>query len=182
MRCLFGNKEKRVLLPRWGQLYFFLKVYCGYDLEYIISASFTFSFYMTTEKNYLTRLQPVIDSSWFTIDEGTYVYALVPEVTHAEKHLMVVRDAEELTVLTETGNLPMINYQQRNKDNWKLLNIRCGNPFYCVGFIAHITGILAEAGIDIVLVSTFSKDLVLVLEADLERAVKVLVDAGFTQQ
>jgi hypothetical protein len=137
---------------------------------------------MITEKNYLTRLQPVINSSWFTIDKGTYVYALVNEVTLAEKHLMIVRDIDEITVLTETSNLCNINYTERNKENWKLVNIRCGNPFYCVGFIAHITGILAEAGIDIVLVSTFSKDLVLVMEKDLQHAVRILIDAGFKEQ
>lgn len=134
---------------------------------------------MISEKNYLHQLQPVIDSSWFTIDEGTYVYTHVKEVTDAEKHLMVVRDVDEITVLTEISNLPDINYLQRNKENWKLINIRCGNPFYCVGFIAHITGMLANAGIDIVLVSTFSKDLVLVMENDLKDTVSVLVGAGF---
>jgi hypothetical protein len=137
---------------------------------------------MISEKNYLQKLQPVIDSSWFTIDEGTYVYTHVKEVTHAEKHLMVVREVDEITVLTEISNLPAVNYLQGNKENWKLINIRCGNPFYCVGFIAHITGVLANAGIDIVLISTFSKDLVLVIEKDLQQAVSILIEVGFKQR
>lgn len=137
---------------------------------------------MISQKNLQNQLQPVIDNSWFTIDEGTYVYAHVNEVTLAEKHLMVSRDAEEITVLTDINNLPAISYLQRNKENWKLINIRCGNPFYCVGFIAHITAVLANAGIDIVLVSTFSKDLVLVIEKDLQDAVNVLIEAGFKQR
>jgi len=95
---------------------------------------------------------------------------------------MVVREVDEITVLTDIVNLPAINYLERNKENWKLINIRCGNPFYCVGFIAHITGVLANAGIDIVLVSTFSKDLVLVIEKDLKDAVRLLMAAGFKQQ
>ncbi len=137
---------------------------------------------MNAQKNYLNQLQPVIDSSWFTIDEGTYVYAQVNEVLQSEKHLMVVRDVDEITVVTESSNLPFIKYQQRNKESWKLINIRCGNPFYCVGFIAHITGLLAHAGIDVVLVSTFSNDLVLVIEKDLQHAVSVLIEAGFVQR
>ena len=137
---------------------------------------------MITTKNYLANLQPIIDKSWFTVDAATYAYAVVDEVSHAEKHLMIVRDTDELTVLTDTNNLHLISYRQRNKDNWKLLNIRCGNPFYCVGFIAYITGLLAEAGMDVVVISTFSKDLVLVIERDVEKAVKLLVEAGFRQE
>jgi hypothetical protein len=68
-----------------------------------------------------------------------------------------------------------------NKEQWKLVNIRCGNPFYCVGFIAFITDALAIAGIDIVIISGFSTDLILVMQQDLERAVEVLVGIGFRQ-
>lgn len=134
------------------------------------------------QHNYLKNLEPVIASSWFTIDAGTYVYASVQTVSNAEKHLMVVRDADEITVVTDMNNLPLEGPCQLNKEKWKLVNIRCGNPFYCVGFIALITGVLADAGIDIVLISSFSNDLILVMENDMDDTVRILKETGFKQQ
>ena len=134
-----------------------------------------------TNKNYKEDLEPVIASSWFTVDEAVYVYASVSSVPEPEKHLLVVRDGEEITVVTNTAHLPLYGCLKMNGEQWKLVNIRCGNPFYCVGFIASITDSLALAGIDIVIISSFSNDLVLVMQQDLERAIEILVKIGFSQ-
>lgn len=134
---------------------------------------------LTKTQTYKKELEPVIAASWFTISEATYVYASVTEVQESEKHLLVVRDGTEITVATDVNHLPLPHCLQVNKEHWKLLNIRCGNPFYCVGFIATITDALANVGIDIVIISSFSNDLILVMQQDLERAVEVLVRIGF---
>ncbi|MGC4103455.1 ACT domain-containing protein [Ferruginibacter sp.] len=127
-------------------------------------------------------LQQVIQQSWFSVYSETYIYTRVKEVLHPEKHLLVMRDHIEVTVVTAEENLPLLGAYEANKDKWKLVNIRCGNPFYCVGFIASITNSLAQNGIDIVLASSFSNDLVLVMENDLERSIAVLLSIGFTQR
>lgn len=136
---------------------------------------------LTTNKTYKKELDAVIAASWFTVDEAVYVYASVTKVTEPEKHLLVVRDGTEITVATNTEHLPLPYCLRINKDEWKLINIRCGNPFYCVGFIASITDALAITGIDIVIISSFSNDLILVMQHDLDRAVEVLVGIGFRQ-
>ena len=136
---------------------------------------------LTTNKRYKNELEAVIAASWFTVNEEVYVYASVTEVAEPEKHLLVVRDGEEITLATDARHLPVPHCLQVNKEQWKLVNIRCGNPFYCVGFIASITDALAVAGIDIVIISGFSNDLILVMQQDLERAVEVLVGIGFRQ-
>jgi hypothetical protein len=133
------------------------------------------------QQEFIQNLQPVIASSWFTIDPRTFVYASVQQVPHAEKHLMVVRDEDETTVVTDISNLPLEAPYELNKEKWKLVNLRCGNPFYCVGFIAFITGSLANEGIDIVLVSSFTRDMVLVMDNDLEDAVRILKEIGFKE-
>ncbi|HUC83016.1 MAG TPA: ACT domain-containing protein [Flavisolibacter sp.] len=133
----------------------------------------------TTDRPYRKELQAVIAASWFSIDNATYVYASVTEVPEPEKHLLVVRDGTETTVATNVQHLPLPHCLQVNKDHWKLINIRCGNPFYCVGFIATITDALASAGVDIVIVSSFSNDLVLVTAQDLDKAVEILEGLGF---
>ena len=124
----------------------------------------------------------MIHASWFTIEPGTFIYTRVKEVPDARNHLLVIHDRDEITVVTDEKNLADLGNYESNKEKWKLLNIRCGKPFYCVGFIAYITGALATVGIDIVITSSFSNDLILVMENDLERAAAVLVEKGFVQK
>ena len=133
------------------------------------------------QHQHIQNLQPVIASSWFTIDPRTFVYASVQQISDAEKHLMITRDGIEITIVTDVNNFPLAGGCVVNKEKWKLVNIRCGNPFYCIGFIAFITGSLANAGIDIVLVSSFSNDLVLVMEKDMDQAVHILKEIGFKE-
>jgi hypothetical protein len=94
-------------------------------------------------------LKKVIQTSWFTIENGLYVYAKVTNVHTPEKHLIVTRDSDEITVVTKTSNLADLGDYERNPDNWVLLNIKCGNPFYCEGFLAAIASAFASKGIDI---------------------------------
>ena len=137
---------------------------------------------LTPNKNYKKDLEGVIAASWFTVEDGAYVYASVTQITEPEKHLLVVRDGTEVTVATEVQNLPLPYCLKVNADEWKLINIRCGNPFYCVGFIASITDALATAGIDIVIISSFSNDLILVARQDLQKTVGILREIGFRQE
>ena len=127
-------------------------------------------------------LREVIDASWFTLEPGVYVYLRVTEVTRPELHLLVTRDSEEITVVTDSRNLPLMGEYERNAENWKLLNIRCGKPFYCVGFLAAIAQQMASHGIDIVMTSTFSNDHVLVKEEEAEMAIGLLCDLGFSKR
>lgn len=137
---------------------------------------------LTTNNTYRKELETVIAASWFTVDEAMYVYASVGEVPEPEKHLLVVRDGIEITVVTDVAHLPLPHCLRMNKEQWKLINIRCGSPFYCVGFIASVTDALAIAGIDIVIISSFSNDLILVMQQDLRRAIDVLEGIGFRQR
>ncbi len=135
---------------------------------------------MSTEIYYKDSLIEVIKASWFRIEDGTYIYTRVKKVQHPEKHLLVIHDRDEITVVTEEKNLPGLGAYESNKEKWKLVNIRCGKPFYCVGFIAYITDALAGEGIDIVITSSFSNDLVLVMENDLQKTIEILIAKGFS--
>ena len=128
---------------------------------------------------HVPELGEVIRMSSFTVGKERYVYCSVTTVLPGLNHLMVINDGEEITVVTEEKNLEFIGTHEANKERWRLINIRCGNPFYCIGFIAAITAALSRAEIDVVLTSSYSKDLVMVMEGDLERAVGVLREEGF---
>lgn len=134
---------------------------------------------MFNKENYSQALQQVIEASWFTIDDGVYIYTKVKEITRVQDHLMIINDGQEITIVTRQENVQQLHPVEANKEKWKLINIRCGNPFYCAGFIAYITGSLAAKGIDIVITSSYSNDLVLVMEKDLAESIQVLTENGF---
>ena len=123
--------------------------------------------------------QHVLEQSSFRL-AGVYVYVRAGEVRHPEQHLMVTRDELETTVVTEVEHLRHVEVLERNADRWQLITIDVANPFYCVGFLARISGVLSGAGIDILAVSTFSRDWILVKEEDGPRAAALLEGVGLT--
>ena len=127
-------------------------------------------------------LKKVIQTSWFTIENGLYVYAKVTNVHTPENHLIVTRDSDEITVVTKTSNLADLGDYERNPDNWVLLNIKCGNPFYCEGFLAAIASAFASKGIDITLTSTYTNDYVMVQQNNIDKATSLLKNIGFRQK
>lgn len=128
------------------------------------------------------KLQEVIDCSWFTIDEGTYAYTKVTEIKNVKKHLIITQDSDEITVVTDIKNLNDLGDYERNAENWKLINIRCGNPFYCVGFLAAISSQTALNGLDITMTSTYTNDYIMCKEEELEQCASILISLGFSRK
>lgn len=112
---------------------------------------------------------------------GTYRFVSARSVGHPEKHLMITRDTYEMTVVTKEEDLVDVDVLDMNADRWLLLAIDCANPFYCVGFLAKISAALSGAGMDILVVSTFSCDWVFVKEDDGPRAAAQLRAEGFRE-
>ena len=123
-------------------------------------------------------LADVVRSSRVVVHKGRYAYlkaAILPELG---KHFLIARDQDEITVVTEETNLSMISTEQQV--GWfKLIEVRVSQPFTCVGFIAHITKAIADRGLDILVISTFSKDYFLVREEAIDVAVTAFGDLGF---
>jgi len=122
--------------------------------------------------------EQVIADSTFRF-EGTFRYVSARGVRNPERHLMIARDVREMTVVTTEDQLGDVDVIEMNADRWLLLAIDCANPFYCVGFIAKISAALSGAGLDILVISTFSCDWVFVKEDDGDRAAGVLRGLGF---
>lgn len=121
--------------------------------------------------------QVIADSSFRFV--GTYRYVSARSVANPGQHLMVTRDAKEITVVTTEDQLGDVDVLAMNADRWLLLAIDCANPFYCVGFIAKISAALSGVGLDILVVSTFSCDWVFVKEEDGPVAADLLRSLGF---
>lgn len=112
---------------------------------------------------------------------GTYRFVSARSIGHPEKHLMITRDTYETTVVTKEEDLGDVDVLDMNADRWLLLAIDCASPFYCVGFLARISAALSGAGMDILVVSTFSCDWVFVKEDDGPRAAALLRAEGFRE-
>lgn len=112
---------------------------------------------------------------------GTYLYVRASAVREPHLHLMVTHDDREITVVTTDDLLGHVDVLEINRDRWMLLTIDCANPFYCVGFLAKISAVLSNGGMDILVVSTFSRDWVLVKADEADRAAELLRGIGFQE-
>ena len=63
-----------------------------------------------------------------------------------------------------------------------MFNIKCGNPFYCEGFLATIATAFAIQKIDITLTSTFTNDYLMVQKKNMAKAEYILETIGFSKK
>jgi len=99
-----------------------------------------------------------------------------------EKHFIVSRDEDEITVVTREENIDSLRILEKNKDNYTLVALNVSVPFYSVGFLATVSGAIAEEGMNILIVSTYSKDYIMVKKDCTEKTKSVLLKLGFTEK
>jgi hypothetical protein len=126
-----------------------------------------------------SEIKKIIKKSTFKIEEGRFVYAKVLKAPSIKNHFMVSKDADEITVVTKEENLPELNLEERNKDFYRLIGLNVSIPFYSVGFLATVSQAIAKEDMNILIVSTYSKDYIMVKEDRLEDAKSVLLSFGF---
>ena len=85
------------------------------------------------------------------------------------------RTPDELSVVCAADAVPA---GVRAERGWKALAVDGPLAFELTGILAGLTGVLARAGVPLFALSTHDTDLLLVREADLERAVAALRAAG----
>lgn len=124
------------------------------------------------------KLQEIINSSTFEVQEGTYVYCKVASKPQSD-HFMVSQDKDEITVVTTVDKLGELDLIERNKENYKLIALNVSVPFYAIGFLAAVSSAIAKTGMNILIVSTYTKDYILVKEQNLKKAQKALFELGF---
>jgi hypothetical protein len=87
----------------------------------------------------------------------------------------VTRTRAEVTVVCPEENVPA--GIPCNK-NWRCLQIGSALDFSETGILSALTAALAEEGISVYALSTFSTDLILIKAKDLSRAGRVFSEAG----
>ena len=89
--------------------------------------------------------------------------------------LSVTRTQAETTVVCQEENVPAGITCNKS---WRCLRIEGVLDFSQTGILSSLTAPLAEEGIPIYALSTYSTDLILIKEKDLSRAVLVLTRSG----
>lgn len=123
-------------------------------------------------------LKEAIPKSIVTVMNGTYVYVKTDNVENDNDHFMVSKDKDEITVVTKKENIKDLNVLELVED-YKLIEFKPVVPFQTVGFLAKIAEVIANQGMNILIVSTFSKDYIMIKEEELEKGLQALKDTGF---
>ena len=122
-------------------------------------------------------LDEVVRTSEVVVHQGRYAYLKVQKAGPGD-HFLVARDADEVTVVTEERNVASTEHSEST--HWFLLmEIRVSMPFVAKGFLAKVTGTMADVDLNVLVVSTYSKDYIMVREEGRTTAIAALRQAGF---
>ncbi len=125
-----------------------------------------------------SSLNEVIRTSEAIVRRGRYAYLKAHAQTDLTNHFLISHDQDEITIVTEEANVAGTSFDEDVK--WfKLIEIKVSLPFLATGFIASITKAIADCDLNVLVVSTFSKDYFLVREDSIDTAVSALRDLGF---
>lgn len=130
---------------------------------------------------YNEGLKKVIESSTFEVIFGKFVYVKVSEFPKTNNYFMMTQDKDEITVVTEERNLGELKVIEKNKDFWALIALNVFNPFSSVGFLATVSSAIAKENRNVLIISTYSKDYILVQHDFLAGVKRVLLSLGFKE-
>jgi hypothetical protein len=97
--------------------------------------------------------------------------APIPEWALAGRFYAVCRSEEELSVVCPDGHPPPGVEADKG---WRALKVQGPLPLNQTGVVASLSAPLAEAGIAVFVISTFDTDYLLVKEAQISTAIRVL--------
>lgn len=129
-----------------------------------------------------SKLQEIINASTFRVIDGIFIYAKVSDTPNLDDHFFVSKDEDEITVVTEENNLSKLEIIEKNKDRRNLIELNVAVPFYSVGFLAAVANKIAEEGMNILIISTYSKDYIMFRTDCLEKAKRTLFELGFKEK
>lgn len=102
--------------------------------------------------------------------------AVLPEwASGRAAFLSITRTREELSIVCEAQRVPATVKQETG---WRLFKVAGPLDFSLIGILASLADPLAKAGISIMAISTFDTDYLMVKEAKLDEAIKVLKAFG----
>lgn len=89
-----------------------------------------------------------------------------------------IQGKNEITTIIQRGKLPVEAVIDVDEDDWRIITFDMLLPMDLVGFIAKVSGAIAEEQVNILYISSYSTDHLLVQEKDLEKALAKLRKLG----
>ena len=102
----------------------------------------------------------------------------VKDIDLSSDFFFIGKTDEEVSLVCKAEDVPASATDK--EDGWKGFRFDGELDFSLVGVLSEISGILAKSEISIFAVSTYNTDYVLVKAVDYERAINVLIEAGYT--
>lgn len=109
------------------------------------------------------------------VSPGTY--AIVKTRRALVNAFAVIKDDRETTCIIEESKIGAQKFLGFDGD-WRQITFDMVLPFSLIGFMAAVSGALAEAGVSLFAVSAYTTDHVFVKDAKLDVAVKALEKLG----
>jgi hypothetical protein len=144
---------------------------------------------MSSEHSQDNRVADLLHKTRVEVAPSTYAIVAVghqdwnrllqsPELSpRPDGQFMVFRDAREVTLVIEDDDWRRIRHAIRDarvETDYRLVTLDVELPWHVVGYLARVTEVLAAASISVGVLSSFSRDHLLIKQADLGRALKVL--------
>ena len=136
---------------------------------------------LTRQKEEKPELQKVIERSTFKLKHGKFVYVKVRKAPEHGRHFMISSDNSEITVVTLEENLRYLDMEERRGEEYNIIELNSTVPFYTVGLIATVSGAIAKFGISLLVISTYSKEYILVNERYSNAARNALTTIGLKE-
>ena len=112
----------------------------------------------------------------------------IDDIDLSKEFYFIGKTDEEISLVCETNDVPENTIER--EDGWRgfriqgildfSLIIQGILDFSLIGILSKLSGILADNKIGIFAVSTFNTDYILVKDADFEKSLAVLLNAGYT--
>ena len=123
----------------------------------------------------------MLGKSTYTISDKKYVYVTVAKEPMFSNHFMVSKDSDEITVVTEESNLVELDVLKRNENLWRLVSLNMSVPF-TAGTLATINSACAKRNLNNLIISTYSKDYIIVKDSHVDQIKEVLESLGVKQK
>lgn len=137
---------------------------------------------MQKRRSVAMQLSEIIKKSSFVIHPGIFWYAKSKQMPKSQNFFMVSKDEDEVTIVGKQEKIRKLEILEKNKDDYSLIELKVSIPFYSVGFLAAVSSEIAKENMNVLIVSTYSKDYILVKYDSKEKARKILVKMGFKQE
>lgn len=122
----------------------------------------------------------MFSKSTFSISDKKYIYAKVKTVPSLSDHFFLSQDKDEITVVTEEKYESTLDVVERNNNLWRLVSLNLDTPFMA-GTLAAVNSACAEKGLNNLIISTYSKDYLIIKDSQANSIREVLNELGFTE-